>query len=158
MLQRFSENLVPIKQSHTVWAAIATLVIAACLIEKTGTEATSVNTDNGSTTSTTTPAAPTTSGASSGITTGAQVSTSEASEAESSDLSTTGGAEILPCETWNDTCPDGMKCIPYFNGPGQYAWDSQGCFPIVENPAALGDACVYAAPVDGELDTCVKGS
>lgn len=141
----------------TAGAAIAILLISACQVDKFGTGATSVSSDNESTANPSTPVTPTTSKDSSGTTAGDQGSTSAASGAESLDLPATGGDEVLPCETWNDNCPDGMKCIPYFDGPGISTWDSQGCFPVVESPDALGEACVYAAPVGGMLDTCDKG-
>jgi hypothetical protein len=134
-------------------ASAALLIISACSAEKAGSESASTIQNDGSTTNTQTSVEPTTdgtspatSGASSGI-----------SGTGTSGSHTTGGNEILPCESWNDECPDGMKCIPYLDGPGMSAWTAQGCFPIVKDPGALGEACVYPAPFEGVLDTCDKG-
>jgi hypothetical protein len=78
-------------------------------------------------------------------------------ESGTSTDSTTSGDGIQSCETWNDMCPEGMKCNPYFDGPIVGTWNAQGCFPVVESPAAQGEICVFRDPADGTLDSCDKG-
>ncbi len=70
---------------------------------------------------------------------------------------TTGDNTIEPCKTWNDMCPEGTKCNPYFDGPVVGTWNAQGCFPVVESPAGQGESCVFRDPADGTLDSCDKG-
>lgn len=63
------------------------------------------------------------------------------------------GDMILPCETWDDNCPDGMKCIPY----GMGTWNAQGCFDVIDRPGELGDPCQALDPEQTNADTCGKG-
>lgn len=67
----------------------------------------------------------------------------------------TGAPEIIPCETWADECPDGMKCIPFSSQESDY-FDSQGCFPMASEAAGLGGACESLDLSENILDTCEK--
>lgn len=73
-----------------------------------------------------------------------------------------GGNTPQPCETWNDACPDGMKCVPYatigYTGLGNL--DAQGCFPLPTEPGSIGVPCKPLEALNAEvihLDTCEKG-
>lgn len=83
------------------------------------------------------------------------VSTSSG-DASTSGTSTETGGEIIPCETWDDMCPSGMKCIPY-SEPADAMWNTQGCFPVVESPADLGEPCEMLSVDHATFDSCKKG-
>lgn len=89
--------------------------------------------------------------------------TTSTSDELSSTSSTSTGGGPQPCETWNDACPDGMKCMPYatvgFTGLGNL--DAQGCFPIPTDPGSIGMTCKPLEALNAEviqLDTCGKGA
>lgn len=77
------------------------------------------------------------------------------SSTASASTASTGG-DVLPCETWADNCPPGMKCIPYDNAESG-TWIAQGCFPVVDTPGALGEPCEMMSEDMATLDSCDKG-
>lgn len=79
--------------------------------------------------------------------------TTESGEDSSTTEDTTTG-EIQACSTFEQDCPDGLKCMPYDDSGGA-TWNATGCFPIADEPAALGEAC-EANGASGE-DTCDEG-
>lgn len=99
---------------------------------------------------------------------GASKPSDTALESSSTTLDLTGTSmdhNVPPqeCETWIDTCPDGMKCLPYTSrGPSEFgAFDTQGCFELVAEPAPSGSNCQPLEAESGQasqLDTCEKGT
>ena len=74
-----------------------------------------------------------------------------------------GGVPPQECETWIDSCPDDMKCLPYTSvGPNEFgAFDTQGCFKLLPDPAQLGSSCQPLEAWSGQasqLDTCERGA
>jgi|JI9StandDraft_1071089.scaffolds.fasta_scaffold80692_1 hypothetical protein len=66
-----------------------------------------------------------------------------------------GSTPPTPCETWNDTCPDGYKCALY-SSEGGGLFNAMGCFPLVSDPNSLNENCDL--DVVGEpADSCDKG-
>lgn len=63
--------------------------------------------------------------------------------------------DVLSCETWNDMCPEGQKCIPYVADGA--IWDAQGCFAVDSRPGSVGDSCTMMDSEAGTTDTCEKG-
>lgn len=84
---------------------------------------------------------------------------SESGSSSSSSDATDGGMSNAPCETWNDMCPDGAKCNPYFMSPvdGQM-YNAMACFPLWSEPDMLGDACSGIEFDSPEIaDSCGRG-
>lgn len=75
---------------------------------------------------------------------------------------TTGEPEplVMPCETADDQCPVGQKCVPYNSDYGAQYPDAGGCFMVVEGPDPVGEPCTMIEIVDHEvaaLDSCERG-
>jgi hypothetical protein len=67
-----------------------------------------------------------------------------------------GGTLIRECDVWSQDCPDGEKCNAWANDGGD-RWNAAYCFPIVPNPAQLGDECVVEGSPTSGLDNCDHG-
>jgi hypothetical protein len=78
--------------------------------------------------------------------------TTESGEDATTTEGTTG--EIQDCSTFEQDCPDGFKCMPY-DDTGGFIWNATGCFPIADEPAALGGACESNGA--SGVDTCDEG-
>lgn len=70
------------------------------------------------------------------------------------DDTTTGG--VLECSTFDQDCPEGFKCMPYDDAGGG-TWNTTGCFPIVDEPVGLGEACEFINGGASGEDTCDEG-
>ena len=66
-----------------------------------------------------------------------------------------GNMAPAPCETWNDTCPDGYKCALYSSENGGL-FNATGCFPLVPDPAKINESCDLEV-VGEPADSCDKG-
>lgn len=67
----------------------------------------------------------------------------------------TGGIEA--CDPFGPDCPEGFKCMPYAEDGGG-TWTANGCFPVVDDPAGIGEPCEpIGSPTSGE-DTCDAGA
>ncbi|MEM9460515.1 MAG: hypothetical protein AAGF11_40480 [Myxococcota bacterium] len=65
----------------------------------------------------------------------------------------TGPPPAFECDLFEQDCPPGFKCSPYSNG-GDLSWNATGCFPIVEDPAEIGEPCsMEDHPLSG-FDDC----
>jgi hypothetical protein len=60
------------------------------------------------------------------------------------------------CDTWNQDCPGGMKCMPY-SGDGDTTVESLKCVPVMENPGQAGDPCTAEASGSTGIDSCGVG-
>lgn len=106
----------------------------------------------------------TTTGAATGTSVAATSVTSESSSAASSAAGTEDSGSLVAwldmgtgeCGPWQQTCPEGQKCMPYSADGGSF-WNSWGCFPLVPNPAGVDEPCmVIDSGVSGK-DTCDEG-
>ena len=79
------------------------------------------------------------------------------------DTSTESGLPFVPmpeaclspnCDTWNQDCPTGEKCVPY--GSTGENWDATKCV-IVEGDGAPGDPCTYGGTSEA-TDNCDEES
>ncbi|MGB1017259.1 MAG: hypothetical protein ACPG4T_24185 [Nannocystaceae bacterium] len=59
------------------------------------------------------------------------------------------------CTTWDDTCPEGQKCMPYANDGGSL-WNALGCFDIMGS-GMVGDPCTAVESGVSGLDDCAQG-
>ena len=57
------------------------------------------------------------------------------------------------CSLWDEDCPDGMKCMPWAHDGGT-AWSATRCSPVVEEPVAIGGACVVEDGPYSGIDDC----
>lgn len=64
---------------------------------------------------------------------------------------------IIDCTTWNDKCPEGMKCLPYDIDGVPGSPEAQGCFPVAKNPDGLGEPCQTLGYDLSGMDSCENG-
>ena len=139
-----------IRESHIFF------IVVACSMRGGGQVMSEADTSNGNSTvvvSSSATAVPTSTSTNDVDTSDSDITTTS----ESSIGEATDGGGIQPCETWNDLCPDGMKCIPYNDGGAGGPWNAQGCFPVVKRPSQVLDPCERWSPDLETLDTCEKG-
>ncbi|MCX4247739.1 hypothetical protein [Paraliomyxa miuraensis] len=92
------------------------------------------------------------SGTSAGST--ASESTEDGGTALPPDVGGDGSCGIFPGDP---QCPPGEKCMPWSSN-GDTNWDAWNCFPVVEEPDAVGEPCeVIDGPLVG-LDSCEAGA
>ena len=68
-----------------------------------------------------------------------------------------GGGVPSGCSEYTQDCPAGHRCAPYRKG-GSLTWNTNGCFPIVAEPAGPGESCELSDDASGYLDDCERGS
>jgi hypothetical protein len=61
------------------------------------------------------------------------------------------------CNPHIQDCPQGQKCSPHASEPGLF-WNSASCFPVMENPAQIGEPCVVQGFVTSGVDNCDVGA
>lgn len=143
---------------------VASLALTSCFnpdepaldTEATGT-GTQATTDGTSTTSTSTS---TSSSSSSSMDTGTSNTTATSSGSTDTGTGPVACLQHVPecneCDMFDDTCPDGFKCVPWSCDDGGI-WSGTGCFPVADNAAGLGDPCAMeGTPVSG-CDNCGPG-
>jgi len=59
----------------------------------------------------------------------------------------------LKCDLWDQTCPEGQKCIPVTQADAEPPWDGTTCVLLSKAPVAAGATCVY----NGLADSCAEG-
>lgn len=67
-----------------------------------------------------------------------------------------GGDVPLPafeCSLWDEDCPEGMKCMPWAHNSGT-GWSGTRCSPVVDDPVAIGGACVVEDGPYSGIDDC----
>lgn len=69
---------------------------------------------------------------------------------------TSGVLDPPTCETKDDKCPVGFKCVPYYKDSDEIT-DKQGCFPLPSLPDGLGEPCESLLPNLLGADSCAKG-
>jgi hypothetical protein len=97
-----------------------------------------------------TTASPTTAGSVT-VTTGPGDPSTSGVDPDESDGST---GPVFPedCSTIEQDCPRGYKCMPWASDGGN-SWNDTLCVPIVEDPSAQGEPCMYVgSPTSGEDD------
>ena len=99
-------------------------------------------------------AAPTTSATTSAITPETTSGTTSATTSETTDAST-GDAEILNCDPWQQDCPDGLKCMGYTD-EGDFFTGTK-CTPVAEDPGVAGDECYADGGWSTGVDDCALG-
>lgn len=106
---------------------------------------------------------PTTSGSSTGVTPDTTSSAgSDPGTSTPPTMGDLGGLACDPetplcCDPWTQDCPQGEKCS-WWAYDGGSNWDGTKCFPIMADPAPVGDSCFV---VDGALsgqDNCDRGA
>lgn len=61
------------------------------------------------------------------------------------------------CDPWKQDCPEGQKCN-WYGTDGGSTWHDSKCFPILDDPATLGEPCfVVDGPTSG-VDNCERGT
>ena len=137
-----------LRQPHSVALALVLTSLAACGPTKSSATDTidSSSTLHSSTGSGTT-----------GSPTGPATSTTQLSDTstspgpmESTAMPTTGPGSG-PCDTFDDQCPPGYKCMP------NKRFGELECFEVVADPALPGEPCTSLYEMDGP-DSCVRGS
>lgn len=70
--------------------------------------------------------------------------------------SSTGGGlgEGEECELTAQDCASGLKCMPYSNDGSGAVWNATACFPIVPDPADVGEPCQWIGGVWSGYDDC----
>lgn len=61
------------------------------------------------------------------------------------------------CDIFDPTCPAGQKCMPWSTA-GDETWNAWGCYPVVEDPAGIGEPCHLLGDLFTGLDDCEEGS
>ena len=91
--------------------------------------------------------------------------TTDDTQGESSESGDTGpvgfimspDVNMLPwCDPFAQDCPVGEKCMWYANDGGT-AWNATACFPVVDNPADVGEPCTVEDSTASGIDTCDVG-
>jgi len=59
------------------------------------------------------------------------------------------------CDTFEQNCPEGEKCVPYGSTGGE--WDDHRCVPVVPEPADVGEPCTVQGHETSGLDDCDLG-
>ncbi|MCA9707194.1 MAG: hypothetical protein KDK70_15180 [Myxococcales bacterium] len=62
-----------------------------------------------------------------------------------------------PCDLFAQDCPPGSKCSPFSND-GSPTWNDASCFPVVQDPAAIGEPCTVEGQLNSGFDDCVVGA
>ncbi|MBL4687183.1 MAG: hypothetical protein JKY37_21480 [Nannocystaceae bacterium] len=66
-------------------------------------------------------------------------------------------AHCTQCDTWQQDCPRGEKCMPWANDGGS-SWNATRCSEIVRDPGGVGDPCTAQGSGVGGLDDCELGA
>lgn len=73
----------------------------------------------------------------------------------------TGSTSDVPddglCDVFDPSCPSGQKCMPWSTDGGA-GWNAWGCFPVDEDPVAVGETCLLRGEPWTGLDGCEEGS
>lgn len=64
-----------------------------------------------------------------------------------------GGPPGFPCSIWDQDCGPDDKCMPWADDGGDW-WNWWRCSPVVEDAAAVGEACMVLGSPTGGVDTC----
>jgi hypothetical protein len=88
-------------------------------------------------------------------------STSTSTSTPDPDTSATAGSSTGPgglgegeeCDLYLQECAPGLKCMPYSND-GDPEWEATACFPIVPDPADLGESCQWVGEPWSGYDDC----
>ncbi len=72
------------------------------------------------------------------------------------DCSSEGGATLSPCTTWDDSCPECYKCMPYGEGG---TWNKLGCFVMSLDSRRVGEQCQSVQDEHSgiSIDNCERG-
>ncbi len=159
------------KTVHILSGSLLTVMLAACSDGGEASQTTDGGTTAGPTTGPTTSGMTSTTGSTDETTGGSQTGESQTSDSQTSDDTTTTAsitddptddpfmiepdAGVLPCDLFDDTCPEGLKCMPYA-GNGFSTWTHLGCFDIIGD-AIHGEPCMAVDSPTSGLDTCSKG-
>jgi hypothetical protein len=85
-------------------------------------------------------------------------SSTDPSESDSDEVTTALPTSFLPlgdiigdgdCDTFQQDCPEGEKCVPYASRGG--GWDAEKCVYVLGDQQP-GEACVYAGPIEATDD------
>ena len=63
----------------------------------------------------------------------------------------------MECSLWEQSCPDGEKCMPLSNDGGIH-WEVTRCTPIAPDPEGLYEPCTVEGSVGSGLDSCELGA
>ena len=63
----------------------------------------------------------------------------------------------IPCDIWNDRCPEDMKCNPValYN---RHTWNAHRCVPLAQQPDGVGEPCTVLGENTSGVDTCERGA
>lgn len=72
---------------------------------------------------------------------------------------TTGGGlgEGEECELTAQECAPGLKCMPYSDDGTGAIWNAAACFPVVPDPADVGEPCQWIGGTWSGYDDCGWG-
>lgn len=62
----------------------------------------------------------------------------------------------LFCSPLDQDCPAGFKCMPW-SADGSEQWNVSGCFPVVRDPAQVGEPCAVQDSAYSGYDDCDVG-
>ncbi len=57
------------------------------------------------------------------------------------------------CSMWEESCPPGMKCMPWANDGGG-SWNATKCVDIVPDPRQVGESCTVEGNGVSGIDDC----
>lgn len=68
----------------------------------------------------------------------------------------TGGPEAFECDTFEQDCPEGEKCMPWANDGGS-SWNATRCSPVALDPGQTDDPCTVEGSGVSGIDSCDVG-
>lgn len=67
------------------------------------------------------------------------------------------GPSGLFCDLFQQTCPEGEKCMPWA-GDGGTQWSATRCSPIADDPGGPGEPCTVEGSFTSGIDDCAAGT